>query len=561
MSAQAEHLVRLPPVLSAREVRVFEARLFGGDEAREWAAMQAAGRAIATAVLRDFEGIGGFAKPSGDCQSEARARLLVLVGKGHNGGDALLAAEAILERYPAAQAEVVFVFGERGLRPLAWRAWVRLQTCFAARVRVLTPRDLAERVGTSAYYALCLDGVFGFQFRPPLEERAAAVLAAANRLDVGLRAAVDLPSGLGEGGAFRADFTYATGILKREALGLRNAGRLRYLDLGFFKNEETEPFATDRVLTAEVLAPLRAWRDPHADKRAQGQVFVLAGSREYPGAALMCVLAALRSGAGLVTAFVPESLVPSFAAQVPEAIWVGWPETPRGGLALEGAHLLREQLARAAGERSALVLGPGIGRERETQVLVGEVVAAHSGELPVLLDADGLQADVLGKARAPLVLTPHEGEFRRLSGVPASGEALREFARRSGARVVLKGPVTRICDGSAGASRANGGSDASSSPLPLPIYHSLFGGPVLARGGSGDLLAGMIGTQLAAARCRRNSGEASPLRDPLQASYLEAVFRAVVWHGLAAEALERAQGAQAVRTTDLLNYLGTALRE
>jgi len=572
------------PILPATEVGEFEARLFGGDETREWLAMQAAGRAVAEAALRDFEAIGGFPKSDG--------RLLVLVGKGHNGGDALIAAEAILEKHPNAcaatgalaraatrvqtRAEVVFVFGERALRPLAWRAWGSLQTRFPEQVQVLTRSDLASRVTEGAHYALCLDGVFGFQFRSPLDVRAATVLAVANALPISLRAAVDLPSGLGEAGAFRADFTYATGVLKREVLGRRNAGRLRYLDLGFFKNAQPEiqsvdcasPPVADCVITPEVLAPLRGWRDPHSDKRAQGHVFVVAGSREYPGAALMCVLAALRSGAGLVTAFVPESFVSSFAASVPEAIWVAWPETPNGGLALEGEHLLRERLARA-GEKRALVIGPGIGREREIQVLVGEVLKTHSGSLPVVLDADALQPEFLKNARGPLVLTPHAGEFRRLgsqtlfSGDPLvggssgnspegiSGQSLRDFARRAKAVVVLKGPVTRICDGSTGSdsciSRGVNGerSGESEGASALPVYHSLLGGPVLARGGTGDLLAGMISVQLS--------------RQPSEV--LEATCRAVAWHGLAAEALERVQGAEAVRTTDLLNTLGIALRQ
>src|SRR5688572_11979943 len=107
-------LAGTPPILSCDEAKTLEAKLFAGDEAREWAAMQRAGRAIAAAVQRDFREIGGF--PS-------HGRILVLVGKGHNGGDALIAAKAILEKFPAARAEVVFAFGERTLRPLAARAW------------------------------------------------------------------------------------------------------------------------------------------------------------------------------------------------------------------------------------------------------------------------------------------------------------------------------------------------------------------------------------------------------------------------------------------------------
>src|SRR5688500_12482746 len=105
------------PVLSCDEARTFESALFAGEESREWAAMQRAGQAIARELMRDAQEIGGL---------RANARILVLVGKGHNGGDALIAAATILRRLPAARALVIFVFGERTLRPLASHAWREL---------------------------------------------------------------------------------------------------------------------------------------------------------------------------------------------------------------------------------------------------------------------------------------------------------------------------------------------------------------------------------------------------------------------------------------------------
>ncbi len=484
------------PILSCAAAHAWERRVFAGDETAEWGAMQRAGWAVGQAVLRDFEEIGGF--PSS-------GRVLVVLGKGHNGGDALIAAADILRCRADAVAEVLPAYGTGSLRPLALRAWQDLQQAYPHRVRPVALRALA------ASYAVALDGVFGYRYRPPLDERARAVLRRVNALPVSLRAAVDLPSGWDDQDAFRADFTYATGIVKAPLLDLPQAGRRRYLDLGFFTGSES---AGERVLTAQILAPLRRWRDPQADKRRLGHVFILGGSRDYPGAVLMTVLAALKSGAGLVTAFVPESLVPAFAARVPEAIWVGWPETPAGGLALEGQHLLVARWDRA----TALVLGPGLGRERETLALAREVVGAAS--VPVLLDADALQPEIVGAARAPLVLTPHAGEFARIAGKAD----LRTFARKTKAVVVLKGPVTRVaCDGM--------------------VFHSFFGGPVLARGGSGDLLAGIIGSQLALTP--EDVGAAA--------------CRGVVWHGRAADALARAGGAVAVRTTQVLDFLGQAM--
>lgn len=494
------------PVLSCDETRRLEKGLFAGDETKEWSAMRRAGQAVAAAVIEDFREIGGF---------PPQARVLVLAGKGHNGGDALLAAQTLLEKFPDAAVDVIFALGERTLRPLAFRAYRDLAHAVRERLTVRAVNDL------SASYDLCLDGVFGFQFRSPVEAVVARLLARVNALPIRLRAAVDLPSGLGEGAKagspdmFRADFTYATGVVKTPVVDSSYAevvGRLRYLDLGFFEEEPAE--ARLRVLTPKVLAPLAALRSPTSDKRDYGHVFILGGSRNFPGAILMSVQAALRSGAGLTTAFVPESLVPVFAAQAPEAMWVGWPETPDGGLALEGRHLLQERLSRA----SALVLGPGMGKEPETLALAKDVV--QSASIPLLLDADALQPDIVRAGKAPRVLTPHRGEFMRI----LAGGDFREFQKASDAVVVLKGRLTGITQQERG-------------------YYSPYGGPVLARGGSGDCLAGIIGTQLAR----------TP-DDPLGAA-----CRGTVWHGRAADLLARAHGQVAVRTTQLLDFLSPAL--
>ena len=493
------------PILSCEESGAFEARLFGGDEAAEWPAMQRAGRAVAAAVLRDFEEIGGF-PPAG--------RVLVLVGKGHNGGDALIAAQAVLAKFPAARAEVVFVFGERALRPLAARAWRELTHAVRERVVVGREADLARAATSRAHpFALCLDGIFGVQFRRPASARVAALIANVNALPIRLRAAVDLPSA----GLFRADFTYATGIVKTPVLAEFGAvaGRVRYLDLGFFApgGSVPAPAGENRVLIPAVLAPLAAWRDARSDKRTYGHVFIVGGSRSYPGAVLMTVLGALRSGAGLVTAFVPESMVAAFAARAPEAMWVGWPETPAGGLALEGQYLLATRIGRA----SALVVGPGIGREPETLALVRDIVA--TAPVPVVIDADALQPEIVRAGQAARILTPHAGEWARIAE-----------ARQENAVLVRKGAVTRIC----GRATPDG-----------VTYHSFFGGPVLARGGSGDGLAGLIGGLLA-----------QTPHEPLLAA-----ARGVVWHGMAADALARAHGQTSVVTTQVLDFLGVALRE
>ncbi|HRE05882.1 MAG TPA: NAD(P)H-hydrate dehydratase [Opitutaceae bacterium] len=487
------------PVMTCEQARAVEQRLLSGEEEAEWAAMVRAGKGIAERLLVDFSEIGGF--PS-------EGRMLVLAGKGHNGGDALIATRVLLQQYPQAQVEVCFVFGERSLRPLAKRAWRDLLHSAAQRVVV---RRSDDALGS---YDLCLDGVFGFQFRAPMDAAVGLFLAHVNRRPIRLRAAIDLPSGLDAPDAFRADFTYATGIVKRPLLTLPNAGRLRFVDLGW--NVDTGEFeGAPRVLSPRILEPLTRLRSSQVDKRTFGHVGVLGGSRSFPGAVLMAVKAAIRSGVGLVTAFVPESLVATFAAAAPEAMWVGWPESPEGGLALEGTYLWRDKIDRI----TAWVVGPGMGRAEESLHCVKALLG--SVKVPVVMDADALQPNLVRVGTVPRILTPHAGEWGRIS----QQESVESFSAETNAVVIAKGPLTGVV-------------------AAWQRYYSFFGGPVLARGGSGDLLAGLIGGLLAAGP-----------EDPLLAA-----TRGVVWHGMAADLLAQRQGHTAVATTDLLQYLSPALR-
>jgi ADP-dependent NAD(P)H-hydrate dehydratase / NAD(P)H-hydrate epimerase len=490
------------PVLDASAAKAFEARLFGGDEEAEWKAMQAAGTGVALGILRDWQELGRFPR---------EARMLVLAGKGHNGGDALLSAASILSRHRDAVADLLFPFGVQAARPLTLRAHRQLGQ-FADRVRML-------RAGgwSNADYDLVIDGVFGFQFRPPLARAEIELFRSINQQGARFKAAVDLPSGLGDEHAFQADFTYATGIVKTpllEEAHRTKVGRVRYVDLGFFVASRL-PEERSRVLTASALKALNRLRPAQSDKRHYGHLFVVGGSLHFPGAVLMAVEAALRTGVGLITAFVPEPLVPAYAAQCPEAMWVGCPTSPEGGIALESHPLIMHRAARA----TALLVGPGLGRDRETLTLISEVLSAW--KLPAVLDADALQRELTHASVGPRVLTPHAGEYQRIAGE----EPLRAYAARTDAVVVRKGAPTCISDGKT-------------------EYHCLCGGPALARGGSGDILAGMIGGIIAQGSL----------------DTLNSACAGVMWHGLAADAMARHRGAVAVRTTDLFNYLPAVVR-
>ncbi|MEO5957514.1 MAG: NAD(P)H-hydrate dehydratase, partial [Opitutaceae bacterium] len=166
-------------------------------------------------------------------------------------------------------------------------------------------------------------------------------------------------------------------------------------------------------------------------------------------------------------------------------------------------------------------IGPGLAREAETLALAKEIVTRSP--VPLVLDADALQPEIVRAGNAPRVLTPHLGELRRIL---AGGDFYQTLAGGEAA-IVLKGRITCVT--------GNGGRVG---------YYSPFGGPVLARGGSGDLLAGIVGTQLA-----QTPGEP-----------LAAACRGVVWQGMAADLLARAHGQVAVNTTQVLDYLSVALR-
>lgn len=502
------------PILSCEASIALENRLLGSDEAAIGAAMTRAGRMLGQAIMRDFQEINALPE---------RANILVLAGKGHNAGDAMIAADEILRFNPYATVHIVFAFGQEALRPLVRQALEALEDVGRVLVHGLDRVDqlLEQRMD------ICIDGLLGMQFRPPVGEPLLRLLEQVNTAQtIRFRAAVDLPSGY----VFNADITYATGIAKAPLFDRAHAakvGRIRYLDIGFFEKTPDETNTLGGLLLPDILKPLQSMRDVQTHKRHFGHLFVLAGSRHMPGAALMAVQAALRSGVGLVTAFVPESLAAHFAAQAPEAMWVAFPETPDGALALEG---VREILQRE-GDGSAILAGPGMGREPETQALLMEVVSQSSSAL--VLDADALQPQILKgvskrSAQAGSVcITPHAGEFARLcpEGEPTN-DVLMKFARTQAVNLLFKGAATRITEGHT-------------------LSYSTFGNPVLARGGSGDVLAGLLGGLLA-----------QKPDEPLLA-----MQRAAVWHGLAADALARAQGQHAATALDLLPHLCRVLRD
>ena len=439
-------------ILTCHESAEFEAGLFAGDAQKELAAMRAAAKGVAACVLREFGKILGNAP-----------KILILAGSGHNGGDALGAGLEILKSLRSAKIFIYFL-NRNTLKP---------NTKYFADMLLSKSENAAEIGEIEGEYDLVLEGLAGMGLRMPLRESLALAIEKANALKAKVKAAVDLPAGMGDYEAqtvFKSDICAMTGIAKaplfrRENIGL--AGRLRYVDLGFF-SEEILPEKS--IITERILEPLRRLRNVATDKRSYGHLFVFAGSKNYGGAALMNVKAALRSGAGLVSAFVPETLAPSFAAAEPAAIWIPSPTTEDGSLSLETFSLYRKRM----GRETAILAGSGLSSNAETLALVSEILK-HT-KAAAVLDADAIRSDAVKNLKSGLI-TPHEGEFLRVArGV--SDADLADFCNDKNVAVLLKGAVSRVsCGGK--------------------IAYNTSGSPILARAGSGDILAGIAGALLA----------------------------------------------------------------
>ncbi|MDX3576618.1 NAD(P)H-hydrate dehydratase [Streptomyces sp. FL07-04A] len=385
-------------------------------------------------------------------------RVVLLVGSGDNGGDALYAG-ARLARRGAGVTAVLLAPGRThsgGLTALR-----------RAGGTTVTPEGVGDPVRRAD---LVLDGIVGIGGKGGLRPEAADLAGLVERARA-LVVAVDLPSGVdadtGEvhGSAMRADVTVTFGTHKPALLvdpARAYAGSVRFVDIGLGERLPAVP-ELEALQHADTAALLPA-PGGESDKYRRGVVGIAAGSARYPGAAVLAVAGALRGGAGAVRYVGPAG----------DAVLARFPET-----------LVSERGPAHAGRVQAWVVGPGAGDDAAT---VAEVLAA---EVPVLIDADGLRladADAVRGRAAPTLMTPHAGEAAALLGVAreqvegARLASVRELAARYRATVLLKGSTTLVADaGGEGAVRVNA-----------------TGTAWLATAGSGDVLSGLAGSLLAA---------------------------------------------------------------
>ena len=444
-------------VVTAGEMRAYEAARFtdGRADSLDWMERAAAG---VDAVL---------------AARYAGKRALVLCGGGNNGGDGLALLRLLRNRDAA--VEGVLLADPSALRGDAKTNFTRALECGALIGFSLTNEALA-RCG------VVVDALFGTGLSRPLS---GAAREAAERVNESGKpvVAVDIPSGVDAttggvlGEAVRADATVAFEFYKRGHLLFPGRARCGEIVLVPLSGEADDGSGNAYVLEKSDAAALLPPRALDAHKGAGGRALLCVGSERLTGAALLCCGAALRAGAGLVTAAVPGAVKSAFSL-LPEAMAVpvssggDWNEAA----ALEAATLLTG--------KNAVGIGCGAG---EGDILP-LIVRALDSRLPLLLDADALnqlsrRPEILLRLHENVVLTPHPAEMARLCGEPLERiladpiETARTYAARWGCVVLLKGATTCVSDGKT-------------------VRLNTSGNPGLAKGGSGDVLSGLITAML-----------------------------------------------------------------
>ena len=463
-------------------------------------------------------------------------RVAVLCGPGKNGGDGLAAAR-LLALSGVSPSILTLRDPEQYTGDPAVNA-ARARAVGLSLTTLDQPRGFAALSRALEDCDGVVDALFGTGLSRALS---GAARRAVLRVNASGRAAIaaDVPSGLsadtGEvpGPAVRAERTVAFAAPKPchvlpPASG--HCGRVTVADIGIARRILEARGARVLLTEAEDVRALLPARPIESNKGDFGRLAVIAGSRGKAGAAILAARGALRAGAGLVTVFCAESLAPLVVAALPEAMTEALPESG-GALAASAAGPLRRALSRF----DAAIVGPGLGVSDETVAFLEALLPAS--RLPVLVDADGLnafegRAGSFRRHRGPRVLTPHPGEAGRLLKTSARAVqadrfgAARRLARASGAVVLLKGARTLVAERTG------------------KILVNPTGTPLLAVGGTGDVLAGLIGALLA-------GGLAAA----------DAAFAGAWLHGAAAEALEEERGDAGLLARDLADAVPAARRD
>jgi len=519
--------------------------------------------------------VAEFAQKHFDFQS-----VCAVCGRGNNGGDGFVAARKL----HAAGKEVSVIVLAKSAKELRGDAAEMFKKLPMSALWVADEKDFSKpEIEQALKSDLILDAILGTGFKPPLKGLARIAVEVINQRDSSVLS-VDIPSG-----------AYSDSFLPAKAQGLmaKSDGVITFSapkPVHVFGGVTDGPIAVAQIgspddlidgtskLAIQVgdlryLGLVYAPRPAEAHKGDFGHILVVGGSVGKAGAAAMAGMAALRSGAGLVTVACPKSVQPTVASFAPEIMTEALPETVAGTLALEALEHIEKLLPR----KDVVVLGPGLSRNAETDQLIRQMLPKLVPEAKIVLDADGLNA-FAGHAEelhahCLLILTPHPGEMSRLTGIPASesqNERLkiaRQVAKDHGAIVVLKGHRT-----------------VTASPSGQ-VWVNMTGNPGMAKGGSGDVLSGIIatchtqmqggfmmrrsaemGNRIKELMRRRDEGDSAAERELEEFSrnnifdmFALITAAAVCLHGCAGDLARDLYGEASMVATDVIECIGKAI--
>ncbi|MDO4459218.1 MAG: NAD(P)H-hydrate dehydratase [Clostridia bacterium] len=431
--------------------------------------MDNAGRAVAEFIL---------------AKTDVRHRkIAILCGKGNNGGDGYVAANILFEH--EALVEVILTQGEPASE-LSQNAFGKLQPIIPVMDYLKNP-DMIHSLVKDA--DIIVDAVFGFGFKGEIKEPLAGLIELANN-NTGMKFAVDVPSGVHcdigtvSRACFRADYTITFTGIKPGLLvhpGKSFCGEVHVASVGINQTEINSHQTHMYYLSDKEAKALLINRNPVSNKGSFGKLLMICGSMGMLGACMMAAKGALRSGVGLLNIAVTKELYPMIAPHIPEPVYTILDYSTE-----EATKESEEKLESAIKSASAIVCGCGLGKDAEKYV----PLLIEEAEVPMVLDADALNCiannmDLIEKSKSQIIVTPHPGEMSRLTGKSIADiqsdriNTASNFAEKHSVITVLKGSGTVI-------SAPDG-----------ETWLNLTGNAGMAKGGSGDVLAGIISSLLA----------------------------------------------------------------
>ena len=485
--------------------------------------MENAGSACAKAIREEYK-----------ITEDNPKKIAVVCGRGNNGGDGYVIARKFSEL--GCRVAVIMAGGT----PHSEHAKEMFSRIEQMPVNMITfDTNKSSSLDALLKADIIVEAVFGIGLTREVTDIYAELFRYINSSSA-KKVSIDIPGGLnadtGEimGQAVKADFTVAVSSAKPCHIllpGSKYCGKVKVVSIGITEEEHRvsgEPYCVS--IDSEYIKNIFPARNPISNKGDYGHVVSVCGSKNMAGAAVLASVGAVRGGAGLVTAVFPECAYPAISSKLTSPLLCPVKSTVNGTFSMEAVDDIKNAMKKA----SSILIGCGIGVTKDTAVILSEII--KTSEVPIIIDADGINIishniNVLKAAKVPIILTPHPGEMSRLTGMSVKQiqsdriQTAVDFADKYNVTLVLKGANTVVA-----------------TPYEKTAFVNTTGNAGMAKGGSGDLLAGIISAFV-------SSG----------LSVADASVMGVYFHGLAGDIAAEKYSMTAMSPTDTANCLPFAL--